>query len=78
MGTERIDRDKLRGWVWQSRSGSASWPWPGCAIAIDRRADPSPQAKTELDGINRELKRLKMQAAVLEERKAKLMADLGK
>lgn len=36
------------------------------------------QAKTELGGINRELKRLKMQVAVLEERKAKLLADLGK
>ena len=35
------------------------------------------QAKTELGGINRELKRLKTQVAVLEERKAKLMADLG-
>jgi len=35
------------------------------------------QAKTELRDINRELKRLKTQAAVLEERKAKLMADLG-
>ena len=36
------------------------------------------RAKTELAGINRELKRLKRQVAVLEERKAKLMADLGK
>ena len=36
------------------------------------------QAKTELARINRELKRLKMQVAVLEERKAKLTADLGK
>ena len=36
------------------------------------------QAKTELGGINRELKRLKTQVAVLEERKATLMADLGK
>jgi len=36
------------------------------------------QAKTELGGINRELKRLKTRAAVLEERKAKLMADLRK
>ena len=35
------------------------------------------QAKTELGGINRELKRLKTQVAVLEERQAKLMADLG-
>ena len=35
------------------------------------------QAKTELAGINRKLKRLKTQVAVLEERKAKLMADLG-
>jgi len=34
------------------------------------------QAKTELAGINRELKRLKMQVAVLEGRKAKVMADL--
>ncbi len=36
------------------------------------------QAKTELTGINRKLKQMKTQAAVLEERKAKLMADLGK
>jgi hypothetical protein len=36
------------------------------------------QGKTELGGINRELKRLKTRAAVLEERKAKLMADLRK
>ena len=36
------------------------------------------QAKTELGGINRELKRLKTRVAVLEERKAKLMADLRK
>ena len=36
------------------------------------------QAKTELGGINRELKRLKRRVAVLEERKAKLMADLRK
>ncbi len=36
------------------------------------------QVKTELGGINRELKRLKTRAAVLEERKAKLMADLRK
>lgn len=36
------------------------------------------QAKTELGGINRELKRLKTQVAVLEQRKAKLIADLGK
>jgi hypothetical protein len=36
------------------------------------------QARTELGGINRELKRLKTRAAVLEERKAKLMADLRK
>jgi hypothetical protein len=36
------------------------------------------QAKTELEGINRELKRLKKRVAVLEERKAKLMADLRK
>jgi len=36
------------------------------------------QAKTELEGINRELKRLKTLVAALEERKAKLMADLGK
>lgn len=36
------------------------------------------QVQTELGGINRELKRLKTQVAVLEERKAKLMADLGK
>jgi len=36
------------------------------------------QAKTELAGINRKLKQMKTQVAVLEERKAKLMADLGK
>ena len=36
------------------------------------------RAKTELGGINRELKRLKTQVAVLEKRKAKLIADLGK
>jgi hypothetical protein len=36
------------------------------------------QAKTELARISRELKRLKMQIAVLEERRAKLTADLGK
>ena len=35
------------------------------------------QAKTELAGINRKLKQMKTQVAVLEERKAKLMADLG-
>ena len=33
------------------------------------------QAKTELARINRELRRLKVQMAELEERKAKLMAD---
>ena len=33
------------------------------------------QAKTELAGINRKLKQMKTQVAVLEERKAKLMAD---
>lgn len=36
------------------------------------------QAKTELAGINRKLKQMKTQVAVLEERKAKLMADLRK
>jgi hypothetical protein len=36
------------------------------------------QAKTELASINRKLKQMKTQVAVLEERKAKLMADLGK
>jgi hypothetical protein len=36
------------------------------------------QAQTELAGINRELKRLKMQVDVLERRKSKLKADLGK
>ncbi len=35
------------------------------------------QAKTELVRINRELKRLRTQVASLEERKSKLMADLG-
>ena len=34
------------------------------------------QAKTELEGINRERKRLKTRAAVLEERKAELIGDL--
>ena len=36
------------------------------------------QVKTELGGINRELKRLKTRAAVLEKRKAELMADRKK
>ena len=36
------------------------------------------QAKTELARINRELKRLKTQIAVLEERKSKLMADFAR
>jgi hypothetical protein len=36
------------------------------------------QAKTELTRINRELKRLKGQIAVLEERKSKLIAGSGK
>ena len=36
------------------------------------------QAKTELARTNRELKRLKGQIAVLEERKSKLIADSGK
>ena len=36
------------------------------------------QAKTELARINRELKRLKTQIAALEERKSKLVADLGR
>lgn len=36
------------------------------------------QVKTELGGINRELKRLKTRAAVLEKRKAKLMVDQKK
>lgn len=35
------------------------------------------QAKTELARINRELKRLRTQIAELEERKSKLLADLG-
>jgi len=35
------------------------------------------QAKTELARINRELKRLKGQIAVLEERKSKLSVDFG-
>ena len=35
------------------------------------------QAKTGLAGVNRELKRLKRQVAVLEARKSSLMADLG-
>jgi len=36
------------------------------------------QMKTELARVNRELKRLKIQVAELEERKAKLIATLGK
>ena len=36
------------------------------------------QSNTDLARINRELKRLKTQIAVLEERKSKLLADLGK
>jgi len=36
------------------------------------------QAKTELAGVNRKLKQMKAQVAALEERKAKLMADLEK
>ena len=36
------------------------------------------QAKIELARINRELKRLKIQIAGLEERKSKLIADLGR
>ena|SRR5580658_4675482 len=35
------------------------------------------QAQTELARINRELKRLKSQMVALEERKSKLLADLG-
>ncbi len=35
------------------------------------------QAKTELARINRELKQLKTQAAALEERRSKLIAELG-
>jgi len=35
-------------------------------------------AKTDLSRVNRELKRLKTQVADLEERKAKLVADLGR
>ena len=36
------------------------------------------QAKTELARITRELKRLRTQIAALEERRSKLMADLGR
>jgi hypothetical protein len=36
------------------------------------------QAKTELARINRELRQLKTRIATLEERKSKLMADLGR
>ncbi len=36
------------------------------------------QARTELAGINRELKKLKKQIAVLEARKSKILSDLGK
>ncbi len=35
------------------------------------------QARTELASINRELKRLKTQLATLDDRKSKLLADLG-
>ena len=36
------------------------------------------QAKTELASINRELKRLRAQVAALEERRAKLVAEVGR
>jgi len=36
------------------------------------------QAKTELAGVNRELKRLKTQVAALEARRSQLMVELGK
>jgi hypothetical protein len=36
------------------------------------------QARTELAGINRELKKFKKQIAALEERKSKLLTDLGR
>jgi len=36
------------------------------------------QARTELAGINRELKKLKKQIAALEDRKSRLLSDLGK
>lgn len=36
------------------------------------------QAKTELARVNRELKRLKTEIAALEERKSKLIAELGR
>jgi len=36
------------------------------------------QAKTELAGVNRKLNQMKRQVAILEKRKAKLLADLGK
>lgn len=36
------------------------------------------QAKTELAGINRDLRKLKKQIAALEDRKSKLLAALGK
>jgi len=51
------------------------------ALAKKKRGDDylkDRRANTELGGIDRALKRLKRQVAVLEERKAKLMADLGK
>lgn len=35
------------------------------------------RAKTELAGVNRRLKQMKREVAVLEKRKAKLLADLG-
>ena len=35
------------------------------------------RAKTELAGIDRKLRQMKRQVAILEKRKAKLMADLG-
>jgi len=36
------------------------------------------RAKTELAGVNRKLKQMKREVAVLERRKAKLLADLGR
>ena len=55
--------------------------WEVQALVKKRRGDnflKVQQAKTELAGINRDLKRLKTQIAALEGRKSTLIADLGK
>ncbi len=53
---------------WRHRSGRSA----GKKYLAER------QAKTELPGINRELKRLKAQIARLEERKSNLIASIGR